>query len=92
MFTKAIKHNPNYALAYYNKGRCYQSMKNKSGAAKYYQMAIDINKLPDAFVLKVNHGCKQNIFYKNKSGLDWKHSLRLLKKYLKAKPSLKEYL
>jgi hypothetical protein len=44
---------------------------------------IDINKLPDAFVLKVNHGCKQNIFCKNKSGLDWKQSLRLLKKYLK---------
>lgn len=47
MFTKAIKHNPNYALAYYNKGRCYQSMKNKSSAAKYYQMAIDINKLTE---------------------------------------------
>jgi len=45
MFTNAIKHNPNYALAYYNKGRCYQAMKNKASAAKYYQMAIDINKL-----------------------------------------------
>jgi tetratricopeptide (TPR) repeat protein len=47
MFTSAIKHNPNYALAYYNKGRCYHSMKNKASAAKYYQMAIDINKLTD---------------------------------------------
>ncbi len=44
MFTQAIKHNPNYALAYYNKGRAYHSLKNKSSAAKYYQMAIDINK------------------------------------------------
>lgn len=43
-FTLAIKNNPNYALAYYNKGRCYQEMGNKSSAAKYYQMAIDINK------------------------------------------------
>ena len=44
---------------------------------------IDINQLPDAFVLKVNHGCKQNIFCKKKSELDWNHSVRLLKKYLK---------
>jgi hypothetical protein len=45
---------------------------------------IDINKLPDAFVLKVNHGCKQNIFCKKKSEIDWNHSVRLLKEYLKA--------
>jgi len=45
---------------------------------------IDINRLPDAFVLKVNHGCKQNIFCKKKSELDWNHSVRLLKEYLKA--------
>lgn len=45
MFTQAIKHNPNYALAYYNKGRCNQAMKNKSAAAKYFQMALDINKI-----------------------------------------------
>jgi hypothetical protein len=44
---------------------------------------IDINRLPDAFVLKVNHGCKQNIFCKKKSEIDWNHSVRLLKKYLK---------
>lgn len=47
MFTQAIKNNPNYALAYYNKGRAYQAMKNKSCAAKYYQMALDINKLTE---------------------------------------------
>ncbi len=44
---------------------------------------IDINKLPNTFVLKVNHGCKQNIFCKNKLELDWNHSKNLLKKYLK---------
>lgn len=44
---------------------------------------IEINKLPDAFVLKVNHGCKQNIFCKKKSKLDWNHTVRLLKKYLR---------
>jgi len=44
---------------------------------------IDIDRLPDAFVLKVNHGSGQNIFCKKKSELDWKHSVRLLNKYLK---------
>lgn len=44
---------------------------------------IDINNLPDAFVLKVNHGSGQNIFCKKKSELDWNHSIQLLKKYIK---------
>lgn len=44
-FTLAIKNNPNYALAYYNKGRSYEMMRNKSSAAKYYQLAMDLNKL-----------------------------------------------
>ena len=44
---------------------------------------IDLNKLPDAFVLKVNHGCKQNILCKKKSNMDWNHTVRQLKKYLK---------
>jgi len=44
---------------------------------------IDLNRLPDAFVLKVNHGTKQNIFCKKKSEIDWNHSVRLLKKFLK---------
>lgn len=46
---------------------------------------ININQLPDAFVLKVNHGCKQNIFCTKKSELDWNHSVGLLKRYLKTK-------
>jgi hypothetical protein len=44
---------------------------------------IDIDKLPDAFVLKVNHGWRQNIFCRNKSELDWNKTARRLKKYLK---------
>jgi superkiller protein 3 len=43
VFEIAIKHNPNYALAYYNKGRALEAMGKKSGAADYYQMALDIN-------------------------------------------------
>jgi len=42
-FEKAIECNPNYALAYYNLGRCY-SLKNENiEAAKYFQQAMDIN-------------------------------------------------
>lgn len=44
---------------------------------------IDIKKLPESFVLKVNHGCRQNIFCKKKSELDWNRSLRRLKQYFK---------
>ena len=43
-FTQAIEANPNYVPAYYNKGRAYNALNNKIQAAKYYQMAIDINK------------------------------------------------
>lgn len=45
---------------------------------------IDLNALPDAFVMKVNHGSGQNIYCRNKSEFDWNHSRKLLKKYLKA--------
>lgn len=44
MFNLAIKLNPNYALAYYNAGRAYRITENKTEAAKYFQMSIDINK------------------------------------------------
>jgi hypothetical protein len=44
---------------------------------------IDISRLPDAFVLKVNRGCKQNIFCKNKSEMDWTETYRLLKRHMK---------
>lgn len=48
-FSKAIKANPNYALAYYNKGRAFQALGNNSEAANFYQMAVDINKLTNEF-------------------------------------------
>ena len=44
---------------------------------------IEIKQLPDSFVLKVNHGCKQNIFCQKKSELDLNHHINLLKEYLK---------
>ncbi|OGH99855.1 MAG: hypothetical protein A2Y25_05780 [Candidatus Melainabacteria bacterium GWF2_37_15] len=44
MFNLAVKLNPNYALAYYNVGRTHKMLHNKAEAAKYFQMAIDINK------------------------------------------------
>lgn len=44
---------------------------------------IDFSTLPDTFVLKLNHGCQQNIFCKNKSEVDRKKTIRLLKRYLK---------
>ena len=45
LFSLAAKYNPNYTLAYYNKGRAYQKMENNTEAAKYFQIAIDINKI-----------------------------------------------
>ncbi len=45
MFNEALKRNPNYALAYYNKGRCCQMLGNKTDAADCYQMALDLNKI-----------------------------------------------
>jgi len=46
-FNLAIKHNPNYTLAYYNNARAYQCMGNNTKAAEYYQMALDINRLTE---------------------------------------------
>ncbi len=43
---------------------------------------IDISRFPDAFVLKVTHSCKQNIFCKKKSEFDRNLSAGLLKQYL----------
>jgi len=44
---------------------------------------INLDTLPDAFVLKVNHGCKQNIICTNKQQLDWYYAMRMLKHWLK---------
>jgi len=42
---KAIAVNPNYTLAYFNAGRAAQTMGENNEAAKYYQMALDLNML-----------------------------------------------
>jgi len=44
---------------------------------------IALENLPDAFALKVNHGCKQMILCNNKKTLDWGHSERILNLYLR---------
>jgi hypothetical protein len=43
---------------------------------------IDIESLPNSFVLKVNHGSGQQILVKDKSEIDWEHELKLLRKWL----------
>jgi hypothetical protein len=44
---------------------------------------IDIAKLPDSFVLKVNHGSGQQILCKDKNSVDWHHAFKLLACWLK---------
>jgi len=44
---------------------------------------IDLQSLPKAFVLKLNHGCKLNIFCADKSKLDWTRSKSQLREYMK---------
>lgn|SRR5574344_164938 len=46
-FETAVDINPNYTLAYFNAGRALQSLKRNEEAAKYYQMAMDLNKLTE---------------------------------------------
>lgn len=45
MFDEAIKCNPNYALAHYNKGRAIVIKGDYIEAARYYQIALDLNKV-----------------------------------------------
>lgn len=44
-FNNALECNPNYALAYYNLGRCYALKSENVEAAKYFQMALDVNNI-----------------------------------------------
>ena len=44
-FEEAIELNPSYTLAYFNAGRASQQMGFTNDAARYYQMAIDLNKI-----------------------------------------------
>ena len=46
-FKRAIDINPNYTLAYFNLGRAYQAIGEKSSAAEYYQMTLDLNKITE---------------------------------------------
>ncbi len=46
-FEKAIELNPSYTLAYFNAGRANEMIGNKTQAAEYYQMALDMNKLTE---------------------------------------------
>jgi len=46
-FKRAIEINPNYTLAYFNIARAYQSIDDKSHAAEYYQMTMDLNKITE---------------------------------------------
>ena len=46
-FKHAAEANPNYALAYYNLGRAYAVKGEKIEAAKYYQLAYDVNSITE---------------------------------------------
>ena len=46
-FKRAIEINPNYTLAYFNLARAYQAIGDKSSAAEYYQMTLDLNKITE---------------------------------------------
>ena len=46
-FKNAININPNYTLAYFNLARAYQAIGDKSNAAEYYQMTMDLNKITE---------------------------------------------
>ena len=46
-FKRAVEINPNYTLAYFNLARAYQAVGDKSSAAEYYQMTMDLNKITE---------------------------------------------
>ena len=46
-FKNAVNINPNYTLAYFNLARAYQAIGDKSNAAEYYQMTMDLNKITE---------------------------------------------
>jgi len=43
-FLNAININPSYTLAYFNAGRAYQAMSEKTKAAEYFHMALELNE------------------------------------------------
>lgn len=44
-FLNAIRLSPNYTLAYFNAGRAYKMLGEKTKSAEYFQMALDLNKI-----------------------------------------------
>ena len=46
-FERALEINPSYTLAYFNAGRANEMLDDKTKAAQYYQMAIDMNNLTE---------------------------------------------
>lgn len=46
-FKNAISINPNYTLAYFNLARAFQALGDKSDAAEYYQMTMDLNRITE---------------------------------------------
>lgn len=46
-FERALEINPSYTMAYFNAGRANEMLNNKTQAAEYYQMALDMNKLTE---------------------------------------------
>ncbi len=59
-FKNAININPNYTLAYFNLGRAYQAIGDKSLAAEYYQMTMDLNKITEELSDK---DIRQRLYY-----------------------------
>ena len=45
IFVQAIKSKPTYALAHYNKARAIVIRGDYIEAARYYQIALDLNKI-----------------------------------------------
>ncbi|MBR2525813.1 tetratricopeptide repeat protein [bacterium] len=46
-FVRALEINPSYTLAYFNAGRANEMLGDKTQAAQYYQMALDMNSLTE---------------------------------------------
>ena len=44
---------------------------------------INLNELPDEFIMKVNHGCGQNLICKDKFKLNWELEKKKFEKWLK---------
>lgn len=44
---------------------------------------IDIDRLPNQFVIKAAHGSHMNYIVKDKSSFDWKHAKKMMKSWLK---------